>query len=100
MEKNRAAHNLRRRNARKGLKETSTPSTAPARVLPVAGKEATLASLRELVAAAEPVVAVPAKPVVYRDDYGRVITQSQWNKLQEMKMEAKQKGYVIDEFSQ
>ena len=40
------------------------------------------------------------KPLIYRNDYGAVITESQYNALQEKKRVAKEKGYVLDEYSQ
>jgi len=40
------------------------------------------------------------KPQVYRNDYGAVITEAQYNALQEKKKIAEQKGYVLDEYSQ
>lgn len=41
-----------------------------------------------------------AKPSVYRDDYGRVISERQWNLLQKKKEAAKVGGYEIDQWSQ
>jgi hypothetical protein len=48
--------------------------------------------------AAKPVEAV--KTLIYRDDYGRQISEGQWKRLQSLKAKAKEGGYVIDEFSQ
>lgn len=61
----------------------------------------TIQQLRELVAnvSKEPVVE-PVKPAIFRDDYGRVITERQWNTLQERKRRAKEGGFEIDEYSQ
>lgn len=41
-----------------------------------------------------------ARPVVFRNDYGAIITESQWERLQTIKDRAKNGGYVIDEYSQ
>ena len=43
---------------------------------------------------------VAVKPRIFRDDYGRVITEKQWERLQEIKRGAKEGGYEIDEWSQ
>ena len=60
-----------------------------------------ITELRELMEAAsrEPVEAV-VKPLIYRDDYGRVISETQWKRLQERKKKAKEGGYEIDKYSQ
>lgn len=64
-------------------------------------KALVLEGLRELIATEhEKVVDEPVKPVIYRDDYGRVISERQWNVLQERKRSAKDNGYAIDEYSQ
>jgi hypothetical protein len=39
-------------------------------------------------------------PTVFRDDYGRVISEAQWKRLQERKDAAKDHGYTIDDYSQ
>lgn len=39
-------------------------------------------------------------PLVYRDDYGRVISERQWKALQKKKEDPKEGGYEIDEYSQ
>jgi acyl-CoA reductase-like NAD-dependent aldehyde dehydrogenase len=51
---------------------------------------------------AKPVVPeiVVAKPQVYRNDYGAVISEAAWKRLQKMKAEAKEKNYELDEYSQ
>ncbi len=41
-----------------------------------------------------------ARPLVFRNDYGSIITERQWNALQEKKEKAKKGGYVLDEWSQ
>ncbi len=41
-----------------------------------------------------------ARPLVFRNDYGAIITERQWNALQEKKEKAKKGGYVLDEWSQ
>lgn len=99
-EKNRVIYNLRRRNARKSEK-VETPFTHGTGAAPVS----TIDKLRELVRVEQEkprteAPATPVKPLVYRNDYGNVITEGQWNQLQEKKMLAKEKGYVIDEYSQ
>ena len=40
------------------------------------------------------------KPLVFRNDYGAVISERAWNQLQEKKRRAKEGGYEIDEWSQ
>lgn len=65
-------------------------------------KDETLEKLRGLVKLEEekPAVELPVKPVVYRSDFGAVITERQWNQLQEKKKKAKEGGYEIDAYSQ
>lgn len=66
----------------------------------------TIDELRELVKQEEsrkpeerPTILV-VKPLVYRNGYGAVITESQYNALQEKKRVAAENGYVLDEYSQ
>ena len=115
-EKNRALYNLQQRNRRKtkggeatcseknkngntqiptkSIASNAAPTVQPARA-------AKIEELRELMEAAsrEPVESV-VKPLVYRDDYGRIISEAQWKRLQERKEHAKQCGFVIDQYSQ
>ena len=61
----------------------------------------TIETLRELIAEEhEKPVEANVVPLVYRDDYGRVISERQWKTLQERKRRANESGYVIDEYSQ
>lgn len=45
-------------------------------------------------------VVVDSKPSIFRDDYGRVITERTWNILQEKKRKAEKGGYFLDDYSQ
>lgn len=117
-EKNRAIFNLRRRNARKkkgsdatcqsnSNQMTGEPCTIRigSEAVPTVRSSgaATIEELRELVANVSkepPVEHAPSKPLIYRDDFGRVITERQWNILQEKKSRAKEAGYEIDAYSQ
>ncbi len=45
-------------------------------------------------------VAAPVKPLVFRNDYGQIISERAWNMLQKKKEDAKKGGYVLDEYSQ
>lgn len=107
-DKNRAIYNLRRRNARKNLgggdalyasDHGRSEPEKEARTSPPLSKIEELRRLMETVSAA-PVEPVVVKLTVYRDDYGRVITEHQWKALQDRKQRAKQGGYEIDEYSQ
>jgi flagellar assembly factor FliW len=40
------------------------------------------------------------KPLVFRNDYGAVISERAWNQLQEKKRKAKEGNYHLDEYSQ
>jgi len=144
--KNRALHNLRRRNKRKnlpvpvlaepqvydkigklksgqdypsqhcegssgearestpvvrGAAETSKASDSRGGQLPFETKK--VGEFRMLVLPEqpkdEPVVPV-VKPQVFRNDYGAVISESAWKRLQKLKQEAKEGGYELDEYSQ
>ncbi len=46
------------------------------------------------------VSAASGRPVVYRNDYGGVISKMAWEKLQKLKEDAKSGGYELDEYSQ
>lgn len=61
----------------------------------------TLQKLRELIRVEQerPVEAV-AVPLIYRDDFGRVISERQWKALEKRKSDAREGGYVIDEYAQ
>src|ERR1041385_6093398 len=45
-------------------------------------------------------VETASKPQIFRDDYGRVISERQWKMLQDRKEKAKEGGYVLDDYSQ
>ena len=47
----------------------------------------------------EPTMPV-VKPLVFRDDNGRVITERAWNALQKLKEKAKENEYEIDDYIQ
>jgi hypothetical protein len=81
-----------------GTKPTSESSVSPAQT----SKDETLLKLRDLmrVEQEKPAVEPPAKPMVYRSDFGAVITERQWLQLQEKKRKAKEGGYEIDAYSQ
>ncbi len=126
MEKNRAAFNLRRRNARKNLggvvaqQSASGPLVEGGDVVfdsPISpcldatpsktSKEETLANLRRMITeeGEKPATEVPraSRDVVggiYRNDHGGVITKSAWEKLQRLKEKAERGGYQLDEWSQ
>ncbi len=73
----------------------------PDRVFPE--KQDTLASLRALIKTESEKPSeetVVDKPLVYRDDYGRVISEAQYDKLQKMKEHAKANNFEMDEYSQ
>src|SRR6266436_592850 len=102
----RALHNFRRRKS-KGGDATCPISENPVQVsnaeltVRPAGS-ATITKLLELVKkeSERPVEASVAVPTVFRDDYGRVISEGQWKRLQELNQEAKDGGYERDEYSQ
>lgn len=89
--------NLRRK--KKPTVDSIAPLTANSftEIGPVKDK---LASLRELMARASDAPADPVKPQVFRNDYGAVITEAQYNILQKKKANAKKGNYVIDDYSQ
>lgn len=98
----RALHNLRRREYRKMISESRSRG-----VLDGVGcdakpeKSKTLEALRELIAnEQEKPVEANVVPLVYRDDYGRVISERQWKTLEKKKADAREGGYVIDEYAQ
>ncbi len=123
MEKNRAAFNLRRRNARKkeaGLgcreKEVVVEATVARTEMPFPENpppfttkkvgEFRMIVLPEEKPAPEAPVGVEirsAKDVIggiYRNDHGGVISKFAWEKLQRAKQDAKDGGYELDDYSQ
>ncbi len=91
-ENNRVIYNLRRRQKRAEGK--AEPEVAVAQVR-------TIDQLKALVdEEAKKVVKEVVRPQVFRDRYGQVISEAQWDRLQEMKAKAKEGGYVLDEYSQ
>ncbi len=136
MEKNRAAFNLRRRNARKSKimdekKEVKLDEDSGSMLCPGCGgyeahgdecmgkpvvvtKQETLERLRKLIEEPrKPSETLEEAPVieetrsasdvargVYRNDHGGVISKGAWDKLQKMKVHAKEKNFVIDDYSQ
>lgn len=122
-ERHRALHNLRRREYRKRkggdancavsvtnhgaeVRNPIAPCTqrtnnAVPTVQPAGAAKSKIDELRELVAnIPKEIPAEAPKPLVYRNDYGQVISEAQWKKLQARKEEAERGGYVLDEFSQ
>jgi len=101
-DKNRAIFNLRRRNARKNGGDTVVQSdhgrSEPEKKVPVS-PPLSVDELRQLM---EKSSEEPDQPVtrIYKDDYGRLITERQWNTLQTRKTKAKDGGYEIDEYTQ
>jgi len=103
-ERNRVVYNLRRRNARKGLKANPEYARASHEV-EIHGPEhprTTIEELRLLVKQEEsrkpeeratmPVM----KPKMFFNDHGAVISEKLWNELQERKRVAREKGYEFD----
>ncbi len=45
-------------------------------------------------------VATDSKPRVFRNDYGAIISESAWKRLQEMKRHAKENNFEMDDYSQ
>lgn len=80
LDKNRAMHNLRRRNARKGLVSLEEEPKV----------EATVSRIEMS----------SQVPLVYRNDSGGVISKYAWEKLQKAKEDAKKGGYELDEYVQ
>ena len=119
-DKNRALHNLRRRNARKKnsgsvIEEAKVETTVPRIEMPLPdqiSKKETLTMLLSLISPKEekPYTEPPvseetrsAKDVVggiYRNDFGGVISKSAWEKLQKAKQHAKENNFEMDEYSQ
>lgn len=64
-------------------------------------KRAKLEALRTAVSAEqEKVVEAPVKPQIFRNDYGQIISEPAWNRLQKMKQHAKENHFEMDEYSQ
>lgn len=107
IEKNRALHNWIRRkknlNGKAVLSGTDQDRTEPENKVPATSTPqlSKIDQLRQLIAtvSTEPVVPV-MKSLVFRNDHGAVISEKQWNDLQDRKRKAKQGGYVIDDYSQ
>lgn len=111
LKKNRALHNLRRRQKRKsgvrgsGVSEDQTAqdieflaSLSPAQTKT---KLEELRALIKTVSDDAPYESYePAKPQVFRDDRNKVITEAQFNQLQKLKEAAKKGRYELDDFSQ
>lgn len=100
---------MERRNRRKGLSGSNAVtrlagdtgsedhSKSPAQLPEVkvsSGKFPKMITLDTLPKAEAP------PPMIYRNDYGAVISHGQWEKLQKIKQDAKEGGYEIDSFSQ
>jgi hypothetical protein len=98
-EKHRGLANLRRREAYAKRKSIEPAMEA---ISPKVQPKSKIEELRALIAkeAVKPPVSLPSKPMIFRNDYGTVITENQFNQLQERKRKAEASGYVIDEFSQ
>ncbi len=103
--KNRAIHNLRRRNARKKDsslvgQEAATESTVPRTeaTYTVVGKAETLAKLRELVET--PPETSEDAPTMVEEVRPAHISLRQWNETQRRKKAAKEGGYALDDYVQ
>jgi ABC-type phosphonate transport system ATPase subunit len=123
-EKNRALYNFHQRQRRKtlsGMEKVTTNSPAVGVRTEVSGvsvvgdraqnqssppaQKSKIEELRELIKTEhERVVEAPTmpatKPLIFRNDYGAVISERAWNQLQEKKNKAKEGGYELDEYSQ
>lgn len=116
--KNGVRYNLERRNARKGIFKNPVQVAEPidgasvAHAIPegrtagsnpaTGAKQSKIEALRNLITKEhERVVETPVcAPTVFKDDYGRIISEAQWKCLQEKKERAKSGGYVLDDYSQ
>jgi hypothetical protein len=92
-EKNKALYNLRQREYRRGKTVGAGDARLDSETEPPAKSK--IDQLRELIAteSAKPPEMAVGKPLIFRDDYGRVINESQWKRLQERKTTAKSNGY-------
>lgn len=94
---------MRRREYRKKLGSSVVPQrdreTSP--TLKTDEPKGKIEELRELIKREhERVVEAPVKPLIFRDDHGRVITERAWNNLQRLKEAARIGGYELDDYSQ
>ncbi len=107
------AYRLRKKGLPFVKEESKVESTVPrtemkqkeihANDVVVAVNRPTISELRELVereSQKPPQEVEVARPLVYRNDYGGVISKFAWEKLQKAKAKAKDGGYEIDEYSQ
>lgn len=113
-EKNRALYNFQQRQRRKNLGVGSAgvvqnqergkehPETVGVMTGSPVQPKSKIEELRELVRMEQekPAVEAPAKLQVYRNDYGAIISEAQWDRLQKLKERAKNGGYEIDQWSQ
>lgn len=109
-DKNRVVYNLRRRNARKklsgvrgsGVGSATVGQDSECKLSSAPSQQSnTIESLRSLIKMEEERVVEPErKPLIYRNDFGAIISESQWHTLQNKKREAKEGGYEMDEWSQ
>ena len=119
MEKNRAIHNLRRRNARKKLPTLGTADGPSSVEVGVARRDVDdgpmtdtsvaqfqtkkVGEFRMLVLpqkAKERSVVPVVKPQVFRNDHGAVISEEAFMELLRRKALAEKNGYELDEYSQ
>lgn len=109
-EKNRALYNLRQREYRRkknitvDVPQSDGGNGIPSQITVRPVSQHTVESLRELIKreetrVPEPVEAV-VKPLIFRNDYGAIISENAWNRLQEKRRQAKEGGYTLDEYSQ
>ncbi len=71
------------------------------KALSAPSSQSKIEQLRELITHEhEKLLETNVVPSIYRDDYGRVISEGQWKALQKRKSEAVNHGYEIDEHSQ
>jgi hypothetical protein len=105
-EKHRALYNLRRRQARKNLsgvegRVRNLDSVGESGCSGPPAQLSTVEKLRSLVATESAKPPIPDTPQrIYRDDYGKVVTEAQWRANEKRKADAKASGYEIDQYSQ
>lgn len=110
-ERNRIIYNLRRRNARKGGDATcrdkntmtDTPRTSNAVPTVQTAGTATIDQLREMIKVEHEKPVVEASTHVkmpHRSPTGMVMTDEQWEKREEEKRKARERGFEYDEYSQ
>lgn len=101
MEKHRALHNLRRRRGKKGSSVARRDTERPSQIEETGEtKREKFERLRQEITQPHEITGDEPLAQIFRDDYGRVISERQWNTLQKMKAEAKEGGYELDEYSQ